>query len=429
MFIYNIFAASYELYFEMAPYLFIGLIFVGLMNFFITKEIIYRHVGGNNILSVFKAALFGAPLPLCSCGVISTSVFMSKSGASKGSVISFLISTPQTGIDSMVATYGMMGWIFAIYRPIVALIMGILGGITVFLFDGRKKEIQNGKTTIKKIEFPIYHELKQDKKSNLKSRIKDTLHYSFVEFLDDISLQFVVGLLISGLISIMIPADYFDKSVFQSGLLGMAMIAILAAPMYVCATASIPVALTLLMKGFSPGVAFAFLVTGPATNAASLTILSKTLGKKTTAIYLIFTILFAIIFGYLLDAIFTFFNLKPNDYLNHTGMSDSHGAEGSDIVSITIGIIFLCMLAFSFYRKYFKKHKVIIMNNQKTELKIEGMTCNHCVMNVQKGIAAVKGVTAVDVILSDNKAIISGDFSLEAVASAVDELGYKAILN
>jgi hypothetical protein len=361
------------------------------------------------------------PLPLCSCGVVPSTIYLSKNGASKGATISFLISTPQTGIDSIIATYGMMGWVFAIYRPVVALIMGVVGGIAV----GFVKDVSPEEKTVK---VPQIQTMNYDNKSveiSFKQRVINSTRYSLVEFLDDISLQFIVGLLVSGMITYFIPEGFFRDSPVNNGILGMLLMMAIGIPMYVCATASIPIALTLMMKGFSPGVAFVFLVTGPATNAASLTILTNTLGKKVTGIYLLVIALCSIGFGYLLNYIFEIGNLDMMQMMNH--MHSGHEHEGDSILNLVLGIVFFVLILASVFRKFikplFKDTKMQTSDNIK--IPIEGMTCNHCVMNVKKSIESVNGVTAVEVNLAENAAYVSGDFKLEDISKAVEDVGYK----
>ncbi|MFP4526940.1 MAG: permease, partial [Candidatus Kapaibacterium sp.] len=130
-----------DLFIEMSPYIFIGLVFVGILHIYFKKDLVVRHIGKNNLASVIKSSIFGVPLPLCSCGVVPTSVYMARNGASKGSVVSFLTSTPQTGIDSIIATYGLMGWIFAIFRPVAAFMMGIIGGGAIrYMYPGENRD-------------------------------------------------------------------------------------------------------------------------------------------------------------------------------------------------------------------------------------------------------------------------------------------------
>ena len=406
---------------EMAPYIVLGLIFVGLLNLFINKDLIARQIGEKSFMSNLKAALIGIPLPLCSCGVIPGAVYMSKSGASKGATISFLISTPQTGVDSIIATYGMMGPVFAIFRPLAALIMGILGGTFINTIDKDEPE---------KKKFINLAQFQPATKPDLRTRINSTAKYAFVEFLDDISAQFVLGVIIAGLIAFFIPDDFFADSAINSGILGMLIMIAIGIPMYICATASIPIALSLMMKGFSPGVAFVFLAAGPATNVASFAIISKTLGKKIAFYYVGTIAVLAIVMGYLLEWIFSVIGTSS---ILHVHEHDHGTFLIPHNFAIIISIIFAVMLGFSFYRKYFAKFfrksegNIMESGTAQSVVEIEGMTCNHCVANVKRAIEKVPGVQSVDVRLDENKAYIQGDFDMNKVKAAVDEIGYKIV--
>ncbi len=427
MIIAGILEEIYHLFMEMAPYLMIGLIFVGILHIFFSKELIIRHIGKNNFSSVVKSAIFGIPLPLCSCGVIPTSVYMASNGASKPSVISFLISTPQTGIDSIIATYGVMGWVFAIFRPIAALIMGLFGGLLSIFVEksGKKVDISEQKFVLRAIDSESFNIGTSSDK--LTSKIKKMSKYAFIEFLDDISVQFLIGLIIAGLITFFIPDDFFRESTINSGLWGMIIMILISAPMYVCATASIPIAVSLLLKGFSPGVAFVFLAVGPATNAASFTIILKVLGKKLALSYLFSIMISAIIMGYLLDFIFFLFDINQSVILTHT---HHHSDNVLDIILSGLSVIFFVLLIASYYRKIRDKYinrKELIVDKSDKILKIEGMTCNHCVMNVEKAIKLVSGVQNVEVSLSEKVAKISGEFNLIEVKNNIESIGYRVV--
>ncbi len=406
------------MFLEMAPYIVLGLLFVGLLNLFVTKDMVSKHMGKNNFLSLFKAALFGVPLPLCSCGVIPSAVYMYKNGASKSSVVSFLISTPQTGIDSIIATYGMLGWVFAIFRPIAAFIMGIVGGFAVKTFD-KQPPGSNPKPVI---EVADYNTI------NKESKLRKFFYYSFVEFLDDISVQFIIGVIAAGLIAYLIPDNFFEGTGINSGITGMLVMVAVGIPMYVCATASIPIAIVLIMKGFSPGTAFVFLAAGPATNAASLSILMNTLGKKTTLIFIGSITILSMLFGLILDEIFAMTSMNPHSIMVH-GHNHEDGILPYEL-KLIVSIVFLGLLAMSLYRKFllnrFNKEKKMEMQNSMM-LKIEGMSCNHCVMNVKKAIEKVQGVDKVDVVLQDNAAYIEGTPDIEKIKASVEDVGYKVV--
>jgi uncharacterized membrane protein YraQ (UPF0718 family)/copper chaperone CopZ len=415
----GILSATINLLFEMAPYLMLGLLFVALFNLFFTKDMITKHVGKNNFWSVLKAAMLGVPLPLCSCGVIPSAVYISKNGASKGAVVSFLISTPQTGIDSMIATYGMLGPVFAVFRPLAAFIMGILGGwISTYIPD----EVSNDKKKIATEEFNL------DRDLPLSQRIIKTFKYAYIEFLDDIASQFIVGLVIAGLITYFVPENMFVNLGITDGILGMVILALIGIPMYVCATASIPIAISLMLKGFSPGAAFVFLAAGPATNAASISIIIKVLGKKTAATFIAVIALSSIAFGYLLNWIF---DLLKIDYIANLRLEHHHQhSNGPSIFELIIIWIFIILLSFSLYRKYILpriNRRKFKMEDTKTKILIEGMTCNHCVMNVKKAISGVEGVTGSEIELSDGSAFIEGKFDINAVKFAIEDRGYKVL--
>lgn len=431
----DIFNEILQMFVEMSPYILLGLVFVGILNMYFNKDLIIKHTGKNNLLSVLKASLFGIPLPLCSCGVIPTSVFMSKSGASKGSTVSFLTSTPQTGVDSIIATYGMMGGVFAVFRPFAALIMGITSGTLVKLFDRSERNRFMELDTMESEDScddscsesscndDSCSTESNDENKTFKEKVKSSSKYAFVEFLDDISVQFIIGVIISGLIAYFLPAELIKSYSIQSGIIAMIIVSLFAAPMYVCATASIPIAVTLMMKGFSPGVAFVFLAVGPATNAASFSVLIKALGYKITMVYLISLLILSILMGYLLDFIFKYFSFNPVEVMSHS----HEGIFFTPEVKVILSVLFVILLGFSLKRKYFDKFKKTKVEKDMKEYKIEGMSCNHCVMNVKNAISDLSGVDKVDVDLGTNKAFVEGDVDDSKLKENVEAVGYKVV--
>ncbi|RLC50582.1 MAG: permease [Candidatus Cloacimonadota bacterium] len=380
------------------------------------KDFVAKHLGKNNLFSVIKAAILGVPLPLCSCGVIPTALFLRKKKASKGAVLSFLISTPQTGVDSIIATYGMMGPIFAIFRPLAAFVTGIIGGIAANFLDKEEEQITDEEDKFEcdtcEIEEPHSHTVLE--------RVTSGLKYAFVEFLDDITIQLIVGIIIAGLISYIIPDNFF-QNFGGDGILGMLIMIAVGIPLYVCATASIPIAVSLILKGISPGAAFVFLVVGPATNAATITLISRALGKKTIAIYLSVISVFAILGGFLLNYIFTIIDKPELLIMDHT-------KESSVFTVITV-VLFSILLILSIYRKIrikFKKPELGSEMPNKTFL-IEGMTCNHCVANVKDAITGIEGVQEVKINLTQKNAVVDGDYNSEDVKSAITKAGYKVV--
>jgi hypothetical protein len=410
----SLLTSIYETYVDIAPYLFIGLFFAGLLHIFFKKDFIANHLGKNNFLTSIKASILGVPMPLCSCGVIPTAFYLRRKRASKGATLSFLISTPQTGVDSIIATYGMMGPVFAVFRPLAAFITGVTGGaITNILTKNDKDEFSE---TVQEcdncsVEF--------EQKSSIFKKFYNGMRYAFKDFLDDISLQLLVGIILAGIISFAIPDNFFEKY-GGDGIMGFLIMIVFGIPLYVCATASIPIAVSLMMKGISPGAAFVFLVVGPATNAATIAMIANALGKKMVAIYLSVITVFAIGFGLLLNWIFGFWHIP----LEFGKMYHQHGMPWYMLFML---ILFSIALFFSLIRKILptKKIKPTEVDMNMKVFYITGMTCNHCVMNVKSAIAAVDKVQKVEVSLAEKKAVVTGDFSEEEVRQAIHKAGYK----
>ena len=408
-----------NLFFEMAFYLMLGLFFVGFLHIFISKEMITKHIGNNSLWSVAKASLFGIPLPLCSCGVVPAAVFLSKNGASRGSVVSFLTSTPQTGVDSIIATYGMMGPIFAIFRPIAALIMGIASGILVHFVKPAADSIFAPEND-NEINSSNINKTSSD---TIIKKITNAAKYSFVEFLDDIAVRFLIGLFVAALITYFIPEDFFSNTSISSGILGMLLMIAIGVPMYICATASIPIAVSLLLKGFSPGVAFVFLAAGPAVNVASFSILLKSIGKQTAFAYLALLIILSIAFGLLLDLVFNLFELDPTKYLIDCRASCF---EEMSLFNWFFGILFLLLILASLYRIYIRKYFIKPKSYENmTTIKVEGMNCNHCVQSVSNAISDISGIKNFKIDLPSETLHIEGEFDMSELKEKVETKGYK----
>jgi len=428
------FTEAVKLFFEMAPYIVLGILIAGVLHVFLSKNFVARHVGGNNISSVFKAAIFGVPLPLCSCGVVPTAVYLKNSGASKAAVTSFLISTPQTGVDSIAATYGMLGPVFAFFKAAAALIIGMAGGIADFLLDKKDKQYEKPAATSPAVK-PI---MLNSQYPGFFGKIREIFRYAVFELLDDIALNFVIGLGIAALISIVIPDDFFTRSFLSNPLVGMAVMVIIGIPMYICSTSSIPIAVALIAKGISPGAAYVFLVAGPATNAASLAIISKALGKKTTIRYLITIITGSLLFGILMNLLFTRLGISPfGAAMNHV-----HSEEGISPFVMVVSLTFLAALILLFARRLQARLKGkpsdccggdcshaqdSAPEKMMTKISIDGMTCGHCKANVEKALGMVEGIRMIDVNLNDKCAYIDGDFNVSDAEGAVKNAGYTVI--
>ncbi len=431
-------AETAALFLEMTPYILFGVIIAGLLSVYVNKKYVARHIGGHTLSSIFKASLFGVPLPLCSCGVVPTTVYLKQAGASKPAAMSFLISTPQTGVDSIIATYGMLGPFFAVFRPLAALLTGMWGGFMSLVFD------HSDEKSTKTFEIDEVSSLK-----GFREKARKFSSYAFVEFVDDIASQFVVGLLLAGIISFLIPDNFFTGSFVADGLPGMIFMIIIGIPLYICSTSSIPIAVALIAKGISPGAAYVFLIAGPATNAASLAVLMKVLGRKQTVIYLGSIITGSIIAGYVINLFYRYTDLVSYipGVMEHAG----HSSMFRQAVSYAASGLFLVLLLMAFYRKLkfrFSRDSCEAgaesscgccsseglcitekngENIKMEKLNISGMSCHHCAANVENAVGSVDGVKKVKVNLEENNLELDGNYKLDDIIAAVEAVGYKVV--
>tara|TARA_Y100001936_G_scaffold168547_1_gene164708 strand:+ start:7664 stop:8905 length:1242 start_codon:yes stop_codon:yes gene_type:complete len=395
------------LFIEIAPYLILGFIISGVLYIFTSKEMISNNVGTPGFMSSFKASILGVPMPLCSCGVIPVAASMYKRGASKGATLSFLISTPQTGIDSILITLNQMGVQFAIIRPIIALITGVIGGL--FGDWGGNKDYQT-KTQIKHT-----HQSKT---------IIDGLKYAFITLPKDLINPFMKGLIISGIIAVLLPEGFFIKNNL-TGITGMIIIALASVPMYVCATASVPIAMSLIIQGgLEPGAAFVFLMAGPATNAATISVIMNSLGKKIVYIYVSVIFVSAIISGLLINAYQHLIELPI--HLSHNHTHNIFWNVFSDMsVFLMLIIVWYTIIGNPFINKSKIKESDVIKNFDLT-LIVKGMTCNHCKETAMSAIEDCQGIEKVEIDLESGKTMISGKtIDEKEIIESINSVGFS----
>lgn len=346
----HFFEALWQLSMAMAPYILFGLIFAGLLHELIPDTIVTKHLGKDNITSVVKSTVFGIPLPVCSCGVIPLASSIKKSGASKGATLSFLISTPITGVDSIMATYGVFGWIFTVYRAITSMIIAILAGILTNVFD--KEEVKKPsfsmtaptetETSSISTENCCASENIIEKKFSFLSAMK----YAFVTLLSDIAKPLFWGLLLGALITVAIP-DNLSEVLNTYTWLSYVIVIMIAVPMYVCATASLPIAAGLMLSGVSAGAAFVFLSAGPATNTVTIGVVKKMLGMKSLVIYLGSIVIGSIVFGLGLDYIFDASAIDPASLI--------HLDEDGGVIATVTSVILWGFVLWYMAKPYFIK--------------------------------------------------------------------------
>jgi uncharacterized membrane protein YraQ (UPF0718 family)/copper chaperone CopZ len=412
----------YTILTEMAPYLLFGFFLAGLLHLLIPKKKVRMYMGQNNFRSILNAALVGIPLPLCSCGVIPTSMSLYKHGATKASTVSFLITTPQTGADSIFVTYSLLGLPMAIIRPVMAFFTGLAGGLVT-----RKADPEN------RAEITDAGEEAEFKPTGFFPRIKEMLRYSFVEFLQDISTWLIIGLLIAALLSVLVPDEFFaDKIPGQFA--GMLAMLILSGPIYICATASVPVAAVLILKGFSPGAAFVLLMAGPATNAATITMIWKVLGKRSLFAFLGTVIAGSLITGFIIDTFLPPEWFRISAHLNHLGHTDSEILPGW--AGAASAIILVLLIINGYLQKYLPAMKLFsgksttsgFSSGDVQTFKVSGMTCSNCKATVENSVKSSKGVDdAIADLVTGTVSIKGTSYDLDKIKSEIESIGYKIL--
>jgi len=306
-FIARVFSSTLNLFLDASPYILFGILIAGLLRMFLSTDYIVRNLGNGRVLPVVKASLLGIPLPLCSCGVLPAAASLRKQGASKGATTAFLISTPESGIDSIAISWALLDPLMTVARPVVAFVTALVAGISESLF-GRPEEYESGEidrncpvdaccdgTDCDPIEHTRHHPLHE--------KLAVGLKYAFGELWDDLAGWFAVGMILAGFITALVPDDIV-ASALGGGIWAMLFMLVLGVPLYICATASTPIAAALILKGVSPGAALVFLLVGPATNIAALSVLVGLLGKRAVALYLGSIAAVSVVAGLTLDWIY-----------------------------------------------------------------------------------------------------------------------------
>lgn len=332
--IWNILRESWQFLLMSSPYLLLGLVVSGIIRSFLSPEIIARYLGSNSVKSVLYAALFGVPLPLCSCGVVPTAIALRKQGASRGAVLAFLISTPESGVDSIAMTYALIDPIMAVTRPIAAFVSGITAGILDIFWGTKTEESHAAPKCEKCVDLPMEHPLPK----HLGQKLKEGFQFSFVTLLNDISGWFLLGVGLAGVIGALVPQTLIENYL-GGGFASMMIILAISIPLYICAAGSTPIAAALMLKGMSPGAALVLLMAGPATNAASLAVLSRFLGLRSTMIYLGTIAVMSVAFGYALDGVYSLLHITPS--IAHHAMDHSmqNAWELPSAIVLIVGIV------------------------------------------------------------------------------------------
>lgn len=478
--IFKVFVHEFiTLFSEMAPFLLLGFLLAGILHVWVPNHLYVPKISKPNFMSVLWAALFGVPLPICSCGVIPTSIALRKEGASKGASVSFLISTPATGVDSILATYSLLGLPFAILRPVAAFVTALFGGVLTNIAsrgeqDASREEADAHPETIDFDDCDTEHHCgcghceeedhdhhehgghcgcgeRDVHRMSFGQKVVETFRYGLVNMVGDVSKWLFIGLLLGALISAFVPNELF-LALREYPLLCMLAVLMLAMPMYTCATGSIPLALALVAKGITPGAALVLLMAGPATSIASMLVVGKAFGKRTLIAYLTSIALGALFFGYIVDTFFMDTFLAA--MLPH-GSAECHGHGALGVFDyVCAGLL----AAFMIYAKFGHKgcgcghehgehhhegechchdHEGNCCHDHEEECdecvlvtyRVNGMSCSHCKACVEKAVRVLDGVEFAEADVASKELLVEwhdeDDVDEAALKKAVEEAGFE----
>ncbi|MDH5679565.1 MAG: SO_0444 family Cu/Zn efflux transporter [Nitrospinota bacterium] len=313
-FVFDTLSTSWEILQDSAIFLLVGFLLAGVVKVYLPIDLIKRKLGGDGFRSVLNAALVGIPLPLCSCSVIPTAVSLRSNGASKGATSAFLISTPESGADSIAITYALLDPVMTIFRPVAAFFTALLAGVMENLLGDRQEapmsNLDKGcKDDCCGDDCDVADGAKKADKAP-RSNLNATFHFAFVEMMDDLAGYLLFGILAAGMTGALIPDGFFAQYT-GDGFVAMLVMLVAGIPMYICATASTPLAAALMLKGLSPGAALVFLLSGPATNIGTLVIIRKFLGGRSMAIYLAAIAVGALSAGMALNMLYAALDIDP----------------------------------------------------------------------------------------------------------------------
>lgn len=397
-----------RLFIEISPYLILGFFFAGLLHVLLGEAYIKKHFAVSGALASVKAAVFGVPLPVCSCGVIPLAESLRREGASKSATMSFLVSTPSSGVDSIFATYALMGPVYAVFRPIASFISGILVGIVTHLQE--RKETPAASTAAVDVK----------EKAEREKSIKEVFVYGFRVIPSEIAKWLIIGVVIGGAISALVPAD-FGSRYLSSPLLSYVVILLISIPIYVCATGSIPIAASLIAKGVLPGAALALLIAGPATNMVTISFLYKKMGAKITAIYILSIVAVSVASGLLFDWIW-----RNTDV--GVGLVTEGGAHLPHIIQYVCGAAMVIIFAtgkydFSKLIAKFRKKREDTMGNI-YHIDVPDMTCQHCKMKITEAINSLPDIQSLSIDLDARKLAVETDIDQQIILDRLTSEGY-----
>ncbi len=398
--------AIWETLCQLSPWLLLGMVLSALLHVFLPENFVRRKFQGAS--GVLKAVLLGVPLPLCSCGVIPAGIGLKNQGASDGAAVGFLISTPQTGVDSILVSASFFGWPFAIFKMLSAAVTGVVGG----LWADQSKQPESD-ASVGEPEPP------SPKQSNQPWYWKLIDHS--LEIIRSIWVWLVIGIVISALIDVYVPQQWI-KGFGELGLWpSMILVLLISTPLYVCATASVPIAAALVAGGLPPAAALVFLMAGPATNVTTIGAIKSRFGWRTLSVYLLTILVGSMLAAYLFDWLLA---ADVSEHLTHSHEHNNWWSIGSAVLIL----LMICRFLFEDIQRRLRHRKIRISDstgNPATKIWISGMTCSGCSNRIETGLGRLNGVESVVVQLDNEVAIVRGNVAKEVLESRIRELGFE----
>ena len=383
---------------ELSPWLLLGMLISGILHVALPKNFVRRRFRGFG--GVVQSVLLGVPLPLCSCGVIPAGIGLKNDGASDGASLGFLISTPQTGIDSVLVSASFFGWPFAIFKMVTAAVTGIIGGWLTEVTGEQSEEVES--------EVPLRKPV-----ADSKTVWWSELWSHAMEVLQSIWLWLLIGVVVSALIGTL-GFETVIKQVGGYGLLpAMLLMLAIAIPLYVCATASVPIAAALVSSGLPPAVALVFLMAGPATNLTTMGAIRKRFGLRVLTIYLGTLVVGSFLAAFLFDWVLSATVADGN----------AHNHHHQNWWSILSSIVVLLLIAQIVSKRFFVREQTVTESTK--EISIDGMHCGSCVNRIETAVGKMAGIESIQIDLNRGVASINGDVSVEKIMTTIESLGFE----
>ena len=389
--------ASWDVLLELAPWLLLGSVVAGLLHGLVPPDLVQRALRGPS--GVVRAVMLGIPLPLCSCGVIPAGIGLQRSGASRGASVGFLIATPQTGVDSIAVSAGFLGWPFALYKVAAALVTGLAGGLLVEAIDpGEDKQQEDAA------------------RSHADRSVRGMVAHA-VDVIRMIWGWLLFGVLVSAGLTVFLPTGGLGSLVGGSAVVGVLLVLVASLPLYVCATASVPIAAALVAAGLPTGAALVFLMAGPATNVATLGAVWRAFGGRALAGYLGTIIIGSVGLGLAYEPLL--------------GQLVASGGQGHDHAAwwaqLSAGLLVASFLWFAIedVRARIADRRAARAVEQAQQVTVGGMTCKGCAARLQRVVGAQDGVEAAAVDFDSRLLVVTGDILPKALREAVEGAGFS----